>query len=174
MLKNHGYSKYVDEGVETAVIGCDSGIFQFVPPETAEGEWEIRTLSEDACSDAVLLDFDGDGVPELASITPFHGDTLNFYRRNAEGTYELEYTYPEKLEFLHATWACEILGKPTWVVGNRKGNRDSMLITWENGAYRFERFDRGCGAANALLLENGALLMTNRETDEVAMYRFYE
>lgn len=172
MLKNHGYSKYVDEGIETAVIGCDNGIFQFIPPESAEGEWEIRTLSTDACSDAVLLDFDGDGVPELGSIAPFHGDTLKFYRKNAEGQYELEYTYPEKLEFLHATWACKILGKPTWVVGNRKGERDSLLITWEDGSYRFTRFDQGCGAANALMLANGTLVLTNRETDEVAMYRF--
>ena len=134
----------------------------------------IRQLTEDPSSDAVLLDFDGDGVPELASISPFHGDTLNFYRRGKDGSYALEYTYPRKLEFLHATWTCEILGKPTWVVGNRKGDRESLLVTWEEGEYRFRFFAREAGAANALMLKSGSLIMTNREIDEVAMYRFEE
>ena len=171
LLKNHGYSLYVDDGVETGIVGCDSGVFQFIPPAQAEGNWEIRKLIGDPSSDAVLLDFDGDGRPELASIAPFHGDTLNFYRQNTDGSYSLEYTYPEKLEFLHATWACEVLGKPAWIVGCRKGGRESLCVTWDNG-YKFEVFDSGAGAANALMLSNGSLVLTNRETDEVAMYTF--
>lgn len=174
MLRNHGFSKYVDQGVETALVGCESGVYQFIPPETPGGAWQIRQLISDPSSDAVLLDFDGDGKPELGSISPFHGDTLNFYRLGPNGTYQLEYTYPEKLEFLHATWACEVLGKPTWVIGHRKGAMESMLVTWENGGYRFDAFDAGRGAANALMLDNGVLVMTNRETDEVAMYTFRE
>ncbi len=174
MLKNHGYSKYISDGVETAVIGCDSGVYQFIPPAAPGGDWTINRLVEDPSSDAVLLDFDGDGVPELASISPFHGDTLNFYRMDLVGQYQLEYTYPKRLDFLHATWACEILGKPAWVIGHRKGDMDSLLVTWEKGEYRFRIFDTQVGAANALQLENGNLIMTNRETDEVAMYSFEE
>ena len=174
MLKNHGYSLYVDDGVETAIVGCDSGVYQFIPPKSPYQGWEIKQLIAEASSDAVLLDFDGDGKPELASISPFHGDTLNFYRLNGAGYYELEYTYPEKCEFLHATWACQVLGKPAWVVGHRKGEMESMFITWEDGGYKVEVFDSGVGAANALMLDNGTLVMTNRETDEIAMYTFAE
>ena len=173
MLKNHGYSKYADNGVETAVIACENGIYQFIPPAAPGGEWEIRILVSEPSSDAVLLDFDGDGRPEIGSISPFHGDTLKFYRLNADGEYVPDYTYPEKLPFLHATWACEVLGRPAWVVGARNGERKSMVITWD-GSYRFDEFDSGAGAANALMLDNGALVMTNREKDEIAMYRFSE
>ena len=172
LLKNHGYSQYRDGELETAIVGCENGILQFIPPSGPDGEWEIRTLTQDPSSDAVLMDFDKDGRPEIGSITPFHGDTLRFYHLNEEGRYVPEYEYPEKLEFLHATWACELLGKPSWIVGNRKGGRKSMVITREEDGYHFEVFETGCGAANAFVQENGTLILTNRETDEVAMYRF--
>lgn len=172
MLKNHGYSVYMDNGVETAIIGCDSGAYQFVPPADTDRTWEIRQLTDTPCSDAVLLDIDGDGKPELGNISPFHGDTLEFYRLNDEGKYTPDWVYPKRCEMLHATWACEILGKPAWVVGYRKGEKESLCVTWENGAYKVTVFDQGSGAANALMLENGTLLMTNRESDEVAVYTF--
>ena len=35
MLENHGYSRYVDHGVETGIVGCCGGVYQFVPPESA-------------------------------------------------------------------------------------------------------------------------------------------
>lgn len=174
MLKNHGYSKYIDNGVETAIVGCEGGIYQFIPPASPADAWAIKHLVSDPSSDAVLLDFDGDGKPEIGSISPFHGDTLNFYRLNDNGEYALDFTYPEKLPFLHATWACEVLGKPAWIVGARNGEREAMLITWADGAYKFDTFDKGAGAANALMLANGQLIMTNRETDEIAMYTFSE
>ncbi len=171
LLKNHGYSKYVDHGLETALVACDSGVYQFTPPEMPGGKWSYRQLISDPSSDAVLVDFDGDGEPELGSILPFHGDTLRIYKKEKAGAYSAVWEYPEKCEFLHATWAGELFGKPAWFVGSRKGKRVSMVITWDDG-YQTEIFDEGAGAANALLLEEGRLLMTNRESDEVAMYTF--
>ena len=171
MLKNHGYSEYRDGEVTTAIVGCDSGVWQFVPPERAEAPWTVRRLTDRPSSDAVLLDFDGDGKPELGSISPFHGDTLEFFRQDAAGDYRLDWTSPKRFGLLHATWPCLLGGRPAWVVGCREGERESMLVTWDDGTYRLEPFDRA-GAANALLLENGLLVMTNREIDEVAMYAF--
>ena len=72
-------------GYDFVEISCDSGVYQFIPPEAPGREWEIRQLISDASSDAVLLDFDGDGETELGSITPFHGDTLRVYKKNAVG-----------------------------------------------------------------------------------------
>jgi hypothetical protein len=172
MLRNHGYSHYVDQGIDTAIIGCESGIYQFIPPEQPDLEWTIRQLVAEPSSDAVLLDFDGDGKPEIGSITPFHGDTIRFYRQNENGEYITDYTYPKKCEMLHATWTCTIDGKPTWVTGYRKGDRESMCITWKDGAYQFDVFDTEAGAANACMMDNGNLVVTNREKDEVAIYRF--
>ena len=73
---------------------------------------------------------------------------------------------------IHATWADMILGRPTWIVGWRKGTRRSIAITWdaEAGDYRAETFDSDTGMANAMEIVVG----TNREIDEVAYYEFSE
>ncbi len=173
MLKNHGYSKFVEKSMDTAVVACDTGVYQFVPPASPEANWEIKMLTSDPSSDAILVDFDGDGELELGSITPFHGDTLRVYKKNAEGKYEVQWEHPEKCPFLHATWVAELFGKPTWFVGSRQGERLSMVITWD-GSYKVEVFDQGAGAANALMLDDRRLAMTNRETDEIAIYTFSE
>lgn len=173
MLKNHGYSKYTEDGVDTAVVACDTGVYQFIPPEVPGGTWEIRQLISDPSSDAVLMDFDGDGELELGNITPFHGDTLRIYKKNSGGAYETVWEYPEKCPFLHATWTAELFGKPTWFVGNRQGERLSMAVTWDDG-YKAEIFDKGAGAANAMMLDETRLAMTNRETNEIAIYKFSE
>ena len=75
---------------------------------------------------------------------------------------------------LHATWAGQLLGKPTWTVGWRKGTRCTIAVTYENGAYHTEFIDKATGCANLMHFVNQAgqdvLVGTNREIDEVAMY----
>ena len=85
MLKNHGYYRIGGEEGDTCLIACDSGVYQFIPPEAPGTAWEIRRLTEEAASDAVLVDMDQDGIGELAVISPFHGQQISFYKhREAE------------------------------------------------------------------------------------------
>lgn len=174
MGHNHGYSYYCDNGVDTAIISCDSGVFQFIPPERENSTWEIKQLYDQAVSDAVLVDFDGDGVPELGCIAPFHGDQLYICRKNNTGEYEKAWDFGEPCEMLHSTWPCTLSGKPAWIVGYRKGKRDLMVLTFENGTYKTELIDSDCGSANVFKFvdSNGSekIISANRETDEVAMY----
>lgn len=146
-------------------------------------EWTVTNLLPVASSDAVLMDFDGDGQLELGLISPFHGNSLTIWHLDEFGRYVPQWKYgaPEKeTEMLHATWADTILGKPTWIVGWRKGTRCSIAITWdaEAGDYRTELFDSATGMANALhfVRSDGKdiLVGTNREVDEVAYYVFSE
>ena len=73
-----------------------------------------------------------------------------------------------------------ILGKPTWIVGWRKGTKCSIAITWnaEAGDYRAETFDSNTGMANAMhFVRSGGkeiVVGKNREIDEVAYYEFEE
>ena len=60
MLKNHGYYRVKENGLDTSVVSCDSGVYQFVPPADPEGDWEITQLLDTAASDALLIDMDGD------------------------------------------------------------------------------------------------------------------
>jgi len=177
LTKNHGYCLVKENDYDTALVTCEQGVFQFVPPANEGGDWEIRKLLDVPTSDAVLCDFDNDGKLELGCMSPFHGETLSIYHMNNDGAYEKVWEYPEPCEFLHAIWAGELLGKQTWVVGYRKGKRNSMAITYDpEKGYVAELFDENVGAANFMHFVNkegkDVVVATNREIDEVAMYTF--
>lgn len=174
MLKNHGYYRVEREGKMSSLVCCDGGVFRFYPPTKENANWTIETLVETAASDAVLADFDEDGKDELLVMSPFHGDTIQIYREK-DGKFQLEYEHPEKLEFLHAIWSGKIQGKTVAVIGHRKGNRDLLLFSWENGQYKAEQIDHDCGTANAYGFQKDGkdyVIATNREINEIAMYEF--
>ena len=173
MLKNHGYYRHKNpDGSTSSIVSCDNGVFHFFPPKTAGGEWTIEQLIDQPASDGLLLDIDNDGEEELCTIAPFHGDTINIYHKR-NGKFELEYTYPEKLEFMHAIFGGMICGKPTWILGHRKGERNLLAFTHDGNGYTAQVLDKGCGAANVLhYVHNGKdiIIATNREVNEIAMY----
>lgn len=177
MLKNHGYYRHVEkDGSTSSIVSCDGGVYQFFPPKQAGGKWNVQQLTSDAASDGLLLDLNGDGEEELCTIAPFHGDTVNIYQKK-DGRFVLDYTYPEKLEFLHAIFGGEICSKSTWVLGNRKGDRLLLAFTCENGEYQAQKLDRGRGAANVVhyVYEGKDILIgANRETNEIARYELTE
>ncbi len=179
MLKNHGYSLVKHGGHDAALVGCEEGAFLFDPPAVPGADWAVTQISSVPCSDAVLLDFDGDGKAELGCIGPFHGSSLTIYHLDEHNNYVPQWKYdrPEsETEMIHATWACELLGRPTWIVGWRKGTKNTIAITWDAqaGTYRTELIDKNTGCANALHFVNKAgndvIVATNREINEVALY----
>mgnify|MGYP007128252869 FL=1 len=76
MLKNHGYYKVTEDGVEQCLISCDDGVYRFTPPESEEQDWTVEKLVDEAASDAVLVDLDQDGEKELILISPSMGTYL--------------------------------------------------------------------------------------------------
>ena len=183
LLKNHGYSTVEIDGQTSAVVGTENGTFLFTPPASADQDWEIKCLCPIPSSDSVLIDFDGDGQLELGSIAPFHGNSLTIYHLDEHGNYVPQWKYgrPEKeTEMIHATWAGTLCGKPAWVVGWRKGTKNTIIITWneEKGDYETQIIDENTGAANTMHFVNSegkdVLVCTNREIDEIAMFTIEE
>ncbi len=172
---NHGYTRYEEDGVLSGIVSCDQGVFRVTPPAMPGSAWSVETLLETPASDAVMIDMDWDGAPELLTVSPFHGDAVAIWHADASGAYREVYTYPEKLPFLHAIWGGEVYGRPTVYIGNREGDRLLLGFYYdaERGEYAFETVDAGRGAANCMLFERDghpALLAANRETDEIAVY----
>ncbi len=174
LTRNHGFYRSSEDGLPFVLISTENGIFKVKPPNAHASEWQIEKILDQASSDATLVDLDGDGLMELVTLSPFHGDDLNIFHLK-DGKYILEFSYPGKLEFLHAIWSGEIMGKPTVLIGHRKGNRDLFALTFNNETKAYERqiIDTDSGPANVTYLVVDAkrmIIATNRETDEVATY----
>ena len=168
---NHGYTRYAGNGVLSGIVACDAGVFKVTPGP----DWTVEQLTDHPASDAILMDLDRDGQPELLTISPFHGDTVEIWHLK-DGKYETVYEYPEKLPFLHAICAGEVYGRPTVYAGNREGDKRLLGFFWDAGAFRTEEVDRGAGPANCMLFERDghpALLAANRETNEISIYDIY-
>ena len=75
MLKNHGFSVFQHGGHDAALVGCEEGAFVFDPPMVPGGAWTVTKVLDVPTSDAVMLDFDGDGKMELGVISDFHGNS---------------------------------------------------------------------------------------------------
>lgn len=174
MLKNHGYYRVEDKGVETSIISADCGVYQFIPPEKPDGDWTIKKLLDTPASDAVLIDMDEDGDKELAVLSPFHGNQISIYKKQ-NGKFEKVYDYEKKTEFTHAIYGGELCQKPVLVVGHRKGERNLIVFMYDkaSGSYKAQIIDEDCGPANVFkYFKDGKdiIISTNREIDEVAMY----
>lgn len=172
MLKNHGYSRDVNNGVSSGIVTCDDGVYRFTPPAAPGEQWEIGKLLSAPVSDALLIDFDGDGEKELLTLSPFHGDTLCVYRKNA-GVFEKVFEYEKKIEFAHVICPARIDGENMAIVGHRKGDRDLLAVRYGTDGYYVEVLDHDVGPANALFAHvdgKDIILSANREINEIAYY----
>ncbi|MCI8403108.1 MAG: hypothetical protein HFI38_13640 [Lachnospiraceae bacterium] len=174
LLKNHGYYRISEAGEDSCVICAASGIFRFCPPSVPSGKWEVERLLDIPASDAVLVDFDGDGEKELAVLSPFHGERICIYKKRGPG-WEPVYVYGKPAEFCHAIYGGPLCGRPSLIVGHRKGERNLIAFWWDESSagYGFQVLDEDCGPANVFHYEKDGkdiVISANRETDEVAMY----
>ncbi|HHV11014.1 MAG TPA: hypothetical protein GXX75_12120 [Clostridiales bacterium] len=176
MLRNHGYTRYFDNGIQTGIISCDNGVYQFIPPVCKTSDWQVKELINEPTSDALLGDFDGDGNDELFVITPFHGNFVKLYKR-VGGSFKEIYQIPLELEMLHAIYQGTIHGRHTIIFGHRKGNCDLLQFYYDHkeGGYKYEVIDHGRGPANVYMYHAGGqdkIVATNRETNEIAIYTY--
>ena len=176
LVKNHGFTKDVHNGIETAVVCAENGVFRLTPPEQANGEWLVEPLLDTPASDAVFADLNGDGIKELLVISPFHGDFITIYEY-AGGSYRKVYAYPEPANFAHAITAGTVYGTEYIFIGHREGTQRLLAFYYDRqkGAYAVTILDENAGAANARLFEKeegSFLAVTNREKNEIAFYTF--
>lgn len=174
MLRNHGYYRLEEDGINKAIISCDEGIFKFTPPEEGGKQWNIEQILDTPASDAVLVDMDKDGEKELIVISPFHGNIITIYKKE-NGKFKEVLKYKDA-NFAHSIFGGELCEEPVAIIGHREGDRNIILFRYDEKEkeYKYEFIDSNCGSANIYkFTEDGEefLLSTNREINEVALYK---
>ena len=96
MTRNHGTVISGAMAISHALTACDQGVFELTPPERRGGPWSLRRVLDRPVSDIALSDIDGDGLPEMAAIEPFHGGDFRIYHWSGE-TWQSFYRYPVRL-----------------------------------------------------------------------------
>ena len=44
LLKNHGYTRCIEDKIQTGIISCENGIFQVYPPRDSNSTWTVKEL----------------------------------------------------------------------------------------------------------------------------------
>ena len=173
LTRNHGMLRKKIDGVETLFISGAEGIFYF---EQLPGDkWVKKSLFEKEVSEFGFVDLDGDGREELVTIEPFHGETLNVYKRNGLN-WELKFS--DSLSFGHGLSCGFFKNEPVIVVGNRRGSFTLDLfkvIDLTHGTFSREVLEQDAGPTQTQVFSYGQtdyILSSNQKKSEVAVYYY--
>lgn len=175
ITKNHGFCKGTWNGRDAYLISGVEGCFVFYIPGTKDTDFEIERILDHEVSDMAVCDIDGDGLEELATIEPFHGEKGYIYKR-IDG--KLTRIHEHDYEFGHVVWGGTILNKPSFIIGGRKGNRDVVLYQVDGEGKIVEALvDNTGGPSNIAVFnkkDSDIILAANREIGEIAIYEITE
>jgi hypothetical protein len=171
ITRNHGMIRTRINGNETICISGKEGIF-YLEQESGEN-WVIRPMFQREVSEMTFIDLDGDGQDELVTIEPFHGETLNIYKKTVNN-WELKCS--DSLSFGHGLSSGFIGQKPVIVVGNRSGSlalESFHVIDLKRGRYERAVIEEHAGPTQTQVFSAGDtdyILSTNQRNNEVALY----
>jgi hypothetical protein len=171
LTRNHGMLRTKINGLETLCISGAEGIFYF--EQEADDKWIKKPLFDKEVSEFCFIDLDGDGQEELVCIEPFHGQTLNVYKKTATN-WELKYT--NSLSFGHGLSCGSVNGKPIIMVGNRRGSftlDQFKVVDLAKGEFIREVLEEDAGPTQTQVFSDGKtdyILSANQKKNEVALY----
>ena len=176
IVKNHGMCVSRLDGTDVVLVSASEGVFRINVPDSAAGAWECSRLLEHEVSDMSIADIDGDGVAELVTIEPFHGDCLTVYRRHSVGGAWVR-AASAALSFGHVVWAGSLGGAPALLGGSRAGDRDLVLFRVESGARQWrlrpQVLDTGGGPTQVAVVQASGVDLVcsaNHGAGEVVLY----
>jgi len=171
ITRNHGMLKNTVNGMQTLYVSGAEGIFYFeqLPDET----WILKQLFDKEVSEFCMIDLNGDGQEELVTIEPFHGESINVYKRNGS---DWELKISDTLSFGHGLSCGTFNNEPVFVVGNRRGSFTLDLFKVQDvdkGVYTREAIEEEAGPTQTQVFtanNTNYILSSNQKQNEVAVY----
>jgi len=170
LTRNHGMLRSDILGEELLFISGAEGIFYF---EMEQDNWAKKQFFDKEVSEFGFVDLDNDGQKELVTIEPFHGETLNVYKKN-DGKWELQFS--DTLSFGHGL-SCGIFnGEPIIVVGSRRGSYALDLFKIkdkENWKFSRKCIEEDAGPTQTQVFSANRkdyILSANQKKNEVVLY----
>jgi hypothetical protein len=173
VTKNHGFFRGAHNGKPVILVTGMEGVFEIEIPVKPEEEWRHKSIFAGEVSEAIFVDLDGDGVDEMVTIEPFHGNRMVIYR-DLQGGYEEVYSLP--VNFGHVIWGGDILGKPSLLLGYRRDNAPLLLLRKKTGdGWRMEQqtIDEHIGPTNISVNSRGdecLILCSAGKSQEILLY----
>ena len=131
-----------------------------------------ETESEEV-SEVIFIDLDGDGSSEMITIKPFHGSTINVYKK-LQNQWEL--LFSDSLAFGHGLNCGVFNNEAVIVVGNRTDSLALELFRAENltrGIVQRKLIEGAVGPTQTQVFSFGGtdyILSANQKKNEVALY----
>lgn len=171
-FRNHGYYRREINGQIFGYFTSDEGVFRIIPHEGKP--WQIEKILDGAVGEIACLDLNGDGVDELITIEPFHGNMIRIYEKINE-SYQVVYTYPYDIDFAHTLVGDYLGGVPTFVGGIRRKNADLFYIQYNHKTQKYEEtiIDAQAGPANLVVAHQkhrDIIVSANHTRNEAAVY----
>lgn len=169
IYKNHGMYTYEKKGGSYTLVSGNEGVWAI------DAKGNVTKMSDEAISDLCMFDLDDDGVDEMMTIAPFHGDNMRVYKKAQVGwTCIIE----EKIAFGHAIWSGLCNEIPIVLSCSRGGDKATRLYCTaiRDGKIKIEfmDIDEGVGTSNIYVKENedGSIMLyaSNHGIGEVARY----
>ncbi len=171
ITRNHGMTKAIIYGKEKLFVSGEEGIFSITP--TPENNWILTPVFEREVSEMTFIDLDKDGNMELVTIEPFHGTSLNIYKKTING-WVLKYS--DSLSFGHGLSSGVFKGNPLIVAGNRSDSLALETFTIDNldkGIVNRTVIEEEAGPTQTQVFSDGTvdyIMSANQKKNEVALY----
>lgn len=156
--KNHGYSRGYHNGSICGYFASAQGVLRVTPPNELDGDWNVEKIMDGSISEIAFVDIDNDGVEEMMTIEPFHGNTMKIYKL-INGKYECDFTYPYEIDFAHTLVGKKFCGVNSFIGGVRRVNAELFVIQYIDNEYVVTIVESGVGPAN--------IDVVNRENDDI-------
>lgn len=171
LFRNHGYYRYVKDGILAGYFTSDEGIFKLTPH--ADRAWDFEKIVDGMIGEVALIDVNNDGKEELITIEPFHGNEICIYELDEKNHYQKVFSFDFELDFAHTLVGASLAGVNSFVGGIRRVGCELFYVQYHDGQYQVTIVDAGAGPANLVVASQGdreVIVSANHTRNEAAVY----